>query len=83
MTPETPRPNPFAVMVVSTIFLFLVLTPCVMVAWNVGLEPAGIVPNSIDWLTSLGLAMAVMILRGIVSAARSTSIIMHPVRKEH
>jgi hypothetical protein len=37
-----------------------VLTPLIMVGWNVGLENAGIVGNEITWTTALGLAVCLM-----------------------
>lgn len=47
-----------------------VLTPAIMVAWNIGLENAGIVSNNIGWWTALGLAVVVSLLRLILAAGR-------------
>lgn len=45
--------------------LLLLTTVIVLVAWNVGLEGAGIVDNDIGFWTALGLAFVINILRSI------------------
>jgi hypothetical protein len=49
---------------------YLILTPFIMLAWNIGLEDAGIVANEIGWLTAFGLAVCLTLIRGIVMAGR-------------
>ena len=62
-----------AALVFLTTFVTLaaVLIP---VAWNVGLEGAGIVANDIGYGTALGLAFCVLILRSIFAAGRNNRV---------
>ncbi len=54
---------------------YAILTPLIMVGWNVGLEPAGIVPSDIGWVTALGLAVAFSLARTLLSSFRRTIVV--------
>lgn len=66
----TTESNSLAVAVGTLIAYFLLLTPLIMMAWNVGLHNSGLVPNEISWWTALGLTCAVLVVRGMLSALR-------------
>lgn len=53
------------------VLLILLTTVLIWGAWNIGLEPAGIVANDIGFWTAFGLALGVLVLRVILGAARS------------
>ena len=82
--PKTPGVSAIIGAVIGALAVwYLCLTPFVMIGWNVGLEPAGIVPTQIDWLTAFGLATVISILRGFIAAMKRPRVIYYvPVTKE-
>lgn len=92
MNPEPTKQQPQAKPTVATgcggvlgflLIWYLFLTPFVMIGWNVGLEPAGIVSNQIDWLTAFGLATVISLIRGMIAAMKRPRIVYYvPVTKE-
>jgi hypothetical protein len=49
---------------------YLILTPVVMLFWNVGLEDSGIVDNDINWLTAFALALGLSLLANMFGRRR-------------
>lgn len=45
---------------------FAILTPCIMIGWNVGLEGTGIVSNQITWANAFGLAILFTLARSLL-----------------
>lgn len=77
MNTTTPPPPSGCLVVVTQILVwFLLLTPGVMIAWNVGLHPSGLIDRDISWVTAFGLAMAITIFRSVVSALRRQVVVM-------
>jgi hypothetical protein len=73
VTPATPTPppNPSALLVLmfwGWVLYLLVITPLIVLGWNLGLQPAGIVDESIGWMTGVGLAFCTVIVRSIMPA---------------
>lgn len=85
MTPETQTqtettvqqpPNMVVAYITTWLFSLALLTPLVALAWNMGIQGAGIVSHGIDWSTALGLAITVLILRTIAAGARPSMFMM-------
>lgn len=70
------KPPGCLTLIVGLIFWFAFMTPAVMIAWNVGLQPSGLMHNQITWVTAFGLSMAITIFRGIVSALRRKTVVV-------
>lgn len=67
---EETRAPVFVVIIAAMIVWYLILTPAIMLFWNVGLENSGIVENEITWVTAFALAVGVTMIGNVLTGRR-------------